>query len=65
EAPPRVRRAHADAHELAALDALHVRALDGVVAEGVPLVRLAALSHDVYSLPLLDQIAESLMSGGV
>jgi anion-transporting ArsA/GET3 family ATPase len=65
EAPPRVRRAHADAHELAALDALHVRALDGVVAEGVPLVRLAALSHDVYSLPLLDQIAESLMNGGV
>ena len=29
------------------------------------MVRLEALSHDVYSLPLLDQIAESLMAGGV
>lgn len=65
DAAERVLQAHADAVKLAALDAHHIRSLDGVVAEGVPMVRLEALSHDVYSLPLLDQIAESLMAGGV
>jgi anion-transporting ArsA/GET3 family ATPase len=65
DAPERVVKAHADAVKLAGLDAHHMRVLEDAVAKRVPLVRLAALSHDVHSLPLLDQIAESLMTGGV
>ena len=61
----RVAHAHADAMKLANLDALHVRALKKAVEPGVPIVKIAAMARDVYDLKLLDEVAESIMSGGI
>jgi anion-transporting ArsA/GET3 family ATPase len=63
DAPDRLVRAHADQVKLAALDALHVRAL--AAESGVPIVRVPELASDVHDLRLLGQVADVLISGGV
>jgi anion-transporting ArsA/GET3 family ATPase len=64
EAPARLVHAHGDAVRLAALDALHVEALDAQVRGEVPIVRVAELASDVHDLKNLGEVAETLMSGG-
>lgn len=64
DGPTRVMRAHADAVKLAALDAHHVRALEGA-ASGTPLVRVGELETDVYDIRLLSYVSDVLMEGGV
>jgi len=64
DGPERLVSAHADAVKLAALDALHVRALDERVRSGVPIVRVPELASDVYDVRLLAGLADVLMSGG-
>jgi hypothetical protein len=61
----RVVQAHADAVQLAALDARHVSALGAGVSGEVPVVRVAELASDVHDLTRLGEIAEQLMRGGV
>ena len=63
EGPERIVRAHHDQVKLAALDAMHVRAL--ATQEGVPIVRVPELATDVRDIKLLAEVAEKLMSGGV
>jgi anion-transporting ArsA/GET3 family ATPase len=65
DAPERLVRAHADAVKLAGLDALHVRLLNERANGQVPIVRVPELASDVHDLPMLGQVAETLMSGGV
>ena len=64
DAPARIVRAHADAVKLAALDARHLRVLDGA-AGSTPVVRVPELATDVQDLALLAQLGDVLMSGGV
>ena len=64
DAASRIVRAHADAVKLAALDARHLRVLDGASGE-TPVVRVAELETDVHDLRLLAKLGEVLMSGGV
>jgi anion-transporting ArsA/GET3 family ATPase len=64
DAPSRFVRAHADAVKLAALDARHLRVLNGA-AGSTPIVRVAELETDVHDLTLLAQLGDVLMSGGV
>ena len=63
--PGRLVQAHADAVRLAALDALHVRALDERARGRVPIVRVPELPSDVHDLQNLGELAETLMGGGV
>jgi anion-transporting ArsA/GET3 family ATPase len=63
DAPDRLVRAHADQVKLAALDALHIRAL--AAQGGVPIVRVPELASDVHDIKLLGQVADVLLSGGV
>lgn len=64
DAPSRIVQAHADAVKLAALDARHLRVLDGASGK-TPVVRVAELETDVHDLRLLAKLGEVLMSGGV
>ena len=64
DAPLRIVQAHADAVKLAALDARHLRVLDGA-AGSTPVVRVPELETDVHDLRLLARLGEVLMSGGV
>lgn len=63
DAPSRLVEAHAGVVKLAALDARHLRMLDGA-SKTSPIVRIAELETDVYDLRLLAQLGESLMQGG-
>ena len=63
--PERLLRAKADAERLAALDAVHVAALERHVQGKVPIVRVPELAADVRDLPSLGAVAATLMSGGV
>ncbi|MBX3227239.1 MAG: ArsA family ATPase [Labilithrix sp.] len=63
DAPERIVQAHGDQVKLAALDASHVRALEGAT-QGTPIVRVAELETDVHDLVLLGQLADVLMGGG-
>ncbi len=64
-APSRFVQAHADAARLAALDAIHVRALQERARGNVPIVRIPELPKDVHDLDSLAKLARLLMSGGV
>jgi anion-transporting ArsA/GET3 family ATPase len=64
DAASRIVQAHADAVKLAALDARHLRVLDGAAGR-TPIVRVAELETDVHDLRLLAKLGEVLMSGGV
>ncbi|HEY8038717.1 MAG TPA: ArsA-related P-loop ATPase [Polyangiaceae bacterium] len=65
DAAPRLVQAYADALRLASLDALHVKKL-GERAQGrVPIVRVPELPSDVHDLEHLNELAETLMKGGV
>lgn len=64
DAPDRIVQAHGDQSRLAALDATHIRALEGATA-GAPVVRVAELETDVHDLALLALISDVLMAGGV
>ncbi len=64
DAPSRIVQAHSDAVKLAALDARHLRVLDGA-AGSTPVVRVPELETDVHDLRLLARLGEVLMSGGV
>ena len=64
DAASRIVQAHADAVKLAALDARHLRVLDGASGE-TPIVRVPELETDVHDLRLLARLGEVLMSGGV
>jgi anion-transporting ArsA/GET3 family ATPase len=61
----RLMQAYAEADRLAALDAVHLRRLDGVVGDRVPIVRVPELSGDVRDLKILGDLAGVLMAGGV
>jgi anion-transporting ArsA/GET3 family ATPase len=65
DAPPRLVQAHVDAVRLAALDALHVQGLDARAKGRVPIVRVPELTSDVRDLRTLNELAGTLMSGGV
>ncbi|HEY1695575.1 MAG TPA: ArsA-related P-loop ATPase [Polyangiaceae bacterium] len=65
DAPERLVRAHADAVQLAHLDALHVRLLDQRAKGKVPIVRVPELPSDVHDLRNLGELADTLMRGGV
>jgi len=58
----RLVRAHADAVRLAALDAVHLRALD-VAAKDTPIIRVEELETDVHDLALLARLGNVLTSG--
>ena len=64
DAPLRIVQAHTDAVKLAALDARHLRVLDGAAGK-IPVVRVAEMETDVHDLALLAKLGEVLMSGGV
>ncbi len=65
DAPTRLVLAHQDAVRLAALDAMHVRALEERARGKVPVVRIPELSSDVHDLDGLGRLAAMLMGGGV
>jgi hypothetical protein len=65
DAPARLIHAHTDAKRLAALDTLHVRELDERAKGRVPIVRVPELSSDVRDLGTLNDLAATLMRGGV
>ncbi len=65
DGPSRFVRAHADAVRLAALDAMHVRALEDRSSGRVPIVRIPELPRDVHDLDSLAKLADLLMAGGV
>ena len=64
-APSRFVQAHADAARLAALDAIHLRALLARTNGNVPIVRIPELPRDVHDLESLAKLSGLLMSGGV
>ena len=64
DAASRIVQAHVDAVKLAALDARHLRVLDGA-SGSTPVVRVAELETDVHDLRLLAMLGDILMSGGV
>jgi len=65
DGPARLVQAYVDATRLAALDMLHVRGL-GARADGrVPVVRVPELTGDVRDLVTLNDLAGTLMRGGV
>lgn len=63
DAPERLVQAHGDAVKLAAMDALHLRALETSAAQ-TPIVRVAELETDVRDLALLSKLADVLVSDG-
>jgi hypothetical protein len=65
DAPARLARAHADAKRLASLDASYVEKLEKHAGPGVPVVRVPELPTDVRDLASLNDVASTLMSGGV
>ena len=65
DAPSRLVHAHADAVRLAALDAMHVRALGDRAKGEVPIVRIPELPSDVHDIESLGRLSVMLMSGGV
>ena len=65
DSPARLVRAHADAVRLAAVDAMHVRALAERARGNVPIVRIPELSSDVHDLEGLGKLSAMLMGGGV
>jgi anion-transporting ArsA/GET3 family ATPase len=65
DAPLRLVQAHADAVRLAALDALHVHGLDARAKGKVPIVRVPELTTDVRDLVTLNDLAGTMMRGGV
>jgi anion-transporting ArsA/GET3 family ATPase len=65
DAPARIARAHADARRLASLDASYVEKLRQHAGPGVPVVRVPELATDVRDLASLNDVASTLMSGGV
>jgi anion-transporting ArsA/GET3 family ATPase len=65
DAPARLVHAHEDGRRLAALDALHVRDLDARAEGRVPIIRVPELTGDVRDLGTLNQLAGTLMRGGV
>jgi hypothetical protein len=65
DAPARVVRAHADAKRLASLDASYVEKLRRHAGPGVPIVRVPELVTDVRDLASLNDVAATLMGGGV
>jgi anion-transporting ArsA/GET3 family ATPase len=65
DAPARLVIAHADAVRLAALDAMHVRALQERAKGKVPVVRIPELPSDVHDLEGLGKLSAMLMGGGV
>ena len=60
DGPERLVRAHGDAVKLAALDALHVRALEARLTRDVPIVRVPELPSDVHDVKLLSELADVL-----
>jgi anion-transporting ArsA/GET3 family ATPase len=65
DAPSRLVQAHVDAVRLAALDALHVHDLDARAKGRVPIIRVPELTSDVRDLRTLNELAGTLMRGGV
>jgi anion-transporting ArsA/GET3 family ATPase len=60
DAPARMVRAHADAVKLAAMDALHLRALEGAAGD-TPILRVAELETDVHDIALLSRLSDVLV----
>ena len=60
DAPSRIVRAHTDSVKLAALDAHHLRALDGTAGR-TPVVRVPELETDVHDIQLLARLGEVLL----
>ncbi|HRG96476.1 MAG TPA: ArsA-related P-loop ATPase [Polyangiaceae bacterium] len=64
DAAARLAEAHGDATKMAALDAHNIQALDGDVAAGVPVVKVAERATDVHDVRMLADLGEVLMAGG-
>ncbi len=62
DAPERMVHAHADAVKLAAMDALHLRALEAAAGE-TPILRVAELETDVHDIALLSRLSDVLVAG--
>lgn len=62
DAPARLVQAHADAVKLAALDAHHLRVLDGA-ARKTPIIRVPELDTDVHDIKLLALLGDVLLEG--
>ena len=60
DAPARIVKAHDDSVKLAALDAHHLRALDGT-SGSTPVVRVPELETDVHDIALLARLGEVLV----
>jgi len=65
DAPSRLVRAHAEAVQLASLDAITLRALDEGARGRVALVRVPELPSDVPDMSSLTELSDLLMAGGV
>ncbi len=63
DAAARVAQAHADAFKLAALDASHLRALEGR-AGNTPIVRIRERPSDVNDVSMLLTLGELMLAGG-
>ncbi len=64
DAAARLAEAHGDATKMAALDAHNIQALDGDVAAGVPIVKVAERATDVHDVRMLADLGAVLMAGG-
>ncbi|HQY65044.1 MAG TPA: hypothetical protein PK141_26810, partial [Polyangiaceae bacterium] len=64
DAAARLAEAHGDATKMAALDAHNIQALDGDVASGVPIVKVAERATDVHDVRVLADLGAVLMAGG-
>lgn len=62
DAPERMVHAHGDAVKLAAMDALHLRALEAAAGD-TPIVRVAELETDVHDIALLSRLSDVLVAG--
>ncbi len=65
EGPARLVRSNTDARRLAALDTAHLRSLDELAKDKMPVVRVPELAGSVHDLQSLQGIADLLMRGGV
>ncbi|MCL2725842.1 MAG: AAA family ATPase [Polyangiaceae bacterium] len=63
DAPARILRAHADAVQLAALDAHHLRVLEEA-SRATPIIRVVELETDVHDIRLLSRLADILIRSG-
>jgi anion-transporting ArsA/GET3 family ATPase len=61
DAPGRLIHAYEDAAKLSALDALHMRALDGAAADDLPIVRVPELPMDVHDAKGLVKLSALLV----